>query len=113
VTSRQAGPVDTEAAEFAHPGQLLELPEECHQCNAFADHSDSRSTTASEGAGAEARLRAGLSPPEVAPECPEGATEATGPEADPLRRGSDREARAPRPTPQEEGGTRKDGGGRR
>ena len=109
MTSRQAGPVDPKPAQFAHPGQLLERPDKSLQYHDVPDLSDSRSLTASEGAGAEARLRAGLPRPEVAPECPEGATEATGPEVDPLPRGSDPEARALRPTLQGEGGTRTGG----
>lgn len=109
MTSWRAVPVDTEPAQFTHPGQLLEPLKKCHQCHTVSDLSDSRSPTTSEGAGAEARLRAGLPRPEVAPERPEGTTEATGPEADPLPWGSDPEARAHLPIPQGEGGTRRGG----
>jgi len=72
----------------------------------FIGLSRSHPLSASEGEGAEASTGAGLPRPVVAPECPEGATEATRAE-----RGlaPDRAARAHRPTPQGEGGTRKGG----
>jgi hypothetical protein len=53
---------------------------ECRACHAVPDLSLAPSPAASEGEGAEASSGAGSSRPEVAPERPEGATEATSAE---------------------------------